>query len=60
MQKNLKVVYPGTFDPITKGHEDIIRRAAGLFRKLSLASLRIQANNHSLIWMSASRWLAES
>ncbi|TCV84732.1 pantetheine-phosphate adenylyltransferase [Sulfurirhabdus autotrophica] len=27
----LKVVYPGTFDPITRGHEDLIRRAALLF-----------------------------
>ncbi len=24
-------VYPGTFDPLTRGHEDIIRRASGLF-----------------------------
>jgi pantetheine-phosphate adenylyltransferase len=24
-------VYPGTFDPLTLGHEDIVRRAAGLF-----------------------------
>jgi pantetheine-phosphate adenylyltransferase len=24
-------VYPGTFDPITRGHEDIVRRASGLF-----------------------------
>ena len=23
--------YPGTFDPITKGHEDLAKRAAGLF-----------------------------
>jgi len=27
-------VYPGTFDPLTRGHEDIVRRAAGLFEKL--------------------------
>jgi pantetheine-phosphate adenylyltransferase len=27
----LKLVYPGTFDPITRGHEDITRRAAQLF-----------------------------
>jgi len=27
-------VYPGTFDPFTRGHEDIVRRAAGLFSKL--------------------------
>jgi pantetheine-phosphate adenylyltransferase len=24
-------VYPGTFDPLTRGHEDLVRRAAGLF-----------------------------
>ncbi len=24
-------IYPGTFDPVTRGHEDIIRRAARLF-----------------------------
>jgi pantetheine-phosphate adenylyltransferase len=27
----LKVVYPGTFDPFTRGHEDLARRAARLF-----------------------------
>jgi pantetheine-phosphate adenylyltransferase len=27
----LKVVYPGTFDPFTRGHEDLTRRAAKLF-----------------------------
>jgi pantetheine-phosphate adenylyltransferase len=27
-------VYPGTFDPLTYGHMDIIERAAGLFGKL--------------------------
>lgn len=25
-------VYPGTFDPITRGHEDLVRRAAELFK----------------------------
>jgi len=30
-------VYSGTFDPITLGHEDVIRRAAGLFDRLILA-----------------------
>ena len=24
-------VYPGTFDPLTRGHEDLVRRACGLF-----------------------------
>lgn len=27
-------VYPGTFDPLTKGHEDLVRRAAQLFDHL--------------------------
>ncbi len=27
-------VYPGTFDPLTRGHEDIVRRAAGLFDRV--------------------------
>ena len=27
----LKAVYPGTFDPITRGHEDLVRRAAQIF-----------------------------
>ena len=30
-------VYPGTFDPITLGHEDLMRRAAGMFERLVLA-----------------------
>ena len=37
MQNNLKVVYPGTFDPITMGHEDIVRRAASLFSEVIVA-----------------------
>jgi pantetheine-phosphate adenylyltransferase len=27
----MKAVYPGTFDPLTRGHEDLVRRAASLF-----------------------------
>ncbi len=26
-----KAVYPGTFDPLTRGHEDLVRRAVRLF-----------------------------
>jgi pantetheine-phosphate adenylyltransferase len=36
-QKILKVVYPGTFDPMTRGHEDVVRRAAGLFDEVIVA-----------------------
>ena len=31
--KNNIVVYPGSFDPITKGHYDIIKRASSIFPK---------------------------
>ena len=34
---NHKAVYPGTFDPITLGHEDLIRRAARLFETVLVA-----------------------
>jgi pantetheine-phosphate adenylyltransferase len=30
-------IYPGTFDPLTKGHEDLVRRAAKLFDKVVFA-----------------------
>ncbi|HXU51228.1 MAG TPA: pantetheine-phosphate adenylyltransferase [Casimicrobiaceae bacterium] len=30
----LTVVYPGTFDPFTRGHEDLARRAARLFERV--------------------------
>ncbi len=36
---NLKhsAVYPGTFDPLTNGHEDLVRRAAGIFQRVVVA-----------------------
>lgn len=36
-------VYPGTFDPMTLGHADLMRRAAGLFDRLVLA---VAAGHH--------------
>src|SRR5450631_2546147 len=29
-------VYPGTFDPLTRGHEDIARRAASIFGRVEI------------------------
>ncbi|MEP7083386.1 MAG: pantetheine-phosphate adenylyltransferase [Betaproteobacteria bacterium] len=34
---NLRVVYPGTFDPFTHGHNDIVRRAAHMFDQVTVA-----------------------
>jgi pantetheine-phosphate adenylyltransferase len=33
----MKVVYPGTFDPFTRGHEDLVRRASRLFDHVVVA-----------------------
>jgi len=38
-----KAIYPGTFDPITNGHLDIIKRACKMFDKIVIAV----ANNKS-------------
>jgi len=34
---SVSAMYPGTFDPITLGHEDLVRRAAGLYDKVVVA-----------------------
>jgi len=36
-------VYPGTFDPITNGHHDLVRRAASIFERVVVA---IASNSH--------------
>ena len=33
----LNAVYPGTFDPITNGHQDLVRRAARMFERVFVA-----------------------
>lgn len=37
----LKAVYPGTFDPITNGHVDVIERAASLFDEVIVAVAKV-------------------
>jgi pantetheine-phosphate adenylyltransferase len=34
---NRTAIYPGTFDPITNGHHDLVRRAAGIFAHVIVA-----------------------
>ncbi|MCJ8342952.1 MAG: pantetheine-phosphate adenylyltransferase [Cetobacterium sp.] len=42
-------VYAGSFDPITKGHQDVIKRAAKICDKLIVAVLN---NNNKKYWFS--------
>jgi len=45
-EKTVRIgVYPGSFDPLTNGHLDIIKRAAKLFDKLIVGVLRNSAKN---------------
>ncbi len=37
MSRHITVVYPGTFDPITNGHADLVSRATRLFDKVIVA-----------------------
>jgi pantetheine-phosphate adenylyltransferase len=43
MASNVIAVYPGTFDPITLGHEDVVRRATQLFSRVIVA---VAAGHH--------------
>jgi pantetheine-phosphate adenylyltransferase len=37
---NITAIYPGTFDPITNGHSDLVQRASHIFSKVILAVAR--------------------
>jgi pantetheine-phosphate adenylyltransferase len=39
----IRAVYPGTFDPITNGHEDLIQRASRLFDQVVVGVAHSQA-----------------
>jgi pantetheine-phosphate adenylyltransferase len=43
LTQDLTAVYPGTFDPMTLGHEDLMRRASRLFSRLIVA---VAAGHH--------------
>lgn len=51
----LTAVYPGTFDPITLGHEDLMRRGSRLFDRLILA---VAAGHHKRTLFSLDERLA--
>ena len=43
-----RVIYPGSFDPITKGHMDIIDQASELFDEVIVAVLHNPNKRNSL------------
>lgn len=43
MARNVIAIYPGTFDPMTLGHEDVVRRATQLFDHVIVA---VAAGHH--------------
>jgi pantetheine-phosphate adenylyltransferase len=55
MTKDVLTVYPGTFDPITLGHEDVVRRAAQLFDRLIVA---VAAGHHKKTMFSLEERMA--
>ena len=40
MRRSVIAVYSGTFDPLTLGHEDVVRRAAHMFDRVVIAVAR--------------------
>ena len=54
-----KVVYPGTFDPITSGHIDIIERGARLFEQVVVA-VADNAGKHPLFSLDERIALAQA
>ena len=40
-----RAIYPGTFDPMTKGHVDLIERACNLFDEIVIAIAASEAKN---------------
>jgi pantetheine-phosphate adenylyltransferase len=55
MSKDVLAIYPGTFDPITLGHEDVVRRAALLFNRLIVA---VAAGHHKKAMFSLDERMA--
>jgi pantetheine-phosphate adenylyltransferase len=54
-----KALYPGSFDPITLGHLDIIQRASELFDKLVVGVFDKPSNKHLLFTTAERVKLAE-
>lgn len=47
-------IYPGSFDPVTNGHIDIVKRGLKLFDKIIVAILHNPSKNRFLV--SKNEW----
>jgi pantetheine-phosphate adenylyltransferase len=48
MARTKIAVYPGSFDPITNGHVDLVKRTLGVFDRIIVAIARNPEKDHSL------------
>ena len=50
----MRALYPGSFDPLTNGHMDLIERAVALFGQVTVAVLSNPNKNPPSVLISAS------
>lgn len=46
-----KAIFPGSFDPFTKGHEDVVLRSLGLFDEIVIAIRTILRKTVFSFWI---------
>ncbi len=51
-----RAIYPGTFDPITNGHLDIIKRACAIFDEIVIAVAENRAKKPLFSPIQELRW----
>lgn len=56
----ITAIYPGTFDPITNGHIDVVRRAAKMFDRVIVAIAYNPDKRPFLRWSSVRSWRVRS
>lgn len=55
MTLKITAIYPGTFDPITNGHTDLVERAACIFDRVILAVAKGQAGSKQPVFSTEER-----
>lgn len=60
MSQSRIAVFPGSFDPITKGHEDVVRRAAPLFDQLIVAVGENQSKKYMFERKQRLEWIKKT